>query len=255
MRELLYLSHRKLRQFDLETSRWRRLGARFTGEIKLPGFGGVTVGNNSDGTKSDEPELEAVIAALDNSDRAARWFTEDVGPGQWVQFEAPMSYALTDGGGVIFLDLDEAAPGYPTGGEVRLLLHGSRRHVVRDEPAVQVVTDRQIDTLTGFSAGNSHRLLSRLLLDLTTADEPLGQSASMAVARVEHKMPGVYTRLFQELDRQLDLPHTAAWMAGYARITAVPPPVNGKKVVVATPLYVEYVSPPTDQQERYILTS
>ncbi|MEK8108250.1 SAVMC3_10250 family protein [Micromonospora sp. M12] len=248
MRELLYLSHRKLRQFDLGTSRWRRLGARLTGEIKLPGFGGVTVGNNnSDGTMSDEPELEAVIAALDNSDRAAQWFTEDVGPGQWVQFEAPMSYALTDRGGVVFLDLGEAVPGYPTGGEVRLLLHGSRRHVVRDEPAVQVVTDRQIDTVMGFSAGNPHRLLSRLLLDLTTADEPLGQNASMAVARVEHKMPGVYARLFQVMDHQLDLPHTAAWMSGYARITAVPPRVNGKKVVVATPLYVEYGSPPTDK--------
>ncbi|HKS45801.1 MAG TPA: SAVMC3_10250 family protein [Amycolatopsis sp.] len=244
MRELLYLSQRKLRQFDLGHARWRGVRARVTGEIKVPGFGGVTVGNDGDGPKAAVPDLDKVIAALEGSDRASHWFTEDVGPGQWVQFEAPMSYAVTDRGGVIFLDLDQRTPSYPTGGDVRLMLHGSSRHIVGSEPPAQEVTDRQIDAAMGFSAGNPRHLLTKLLMDLASADEPLGQSASIAIKRVEHKLPGSYAHLIQVLNRKLDLSHTAAWMAGYARITAVPPPVNGSRIVVATPLYVEYVSAP-----------
>lgn len=45
MRELLYLSRRKLRQFDLGRPPWRRIGAHVNvmGEVKVPGIGGLTV--------------------------------------------------------------------------------------------------------------------------------------------------------------------------------------------------------------------
>ena len=45
------------------------------------------------------------------------------------------------------------------------------------------------------------------------------------------------------LSDHLRLPHTAAWMAGYARITAVEPVAGRRSTVFATPLYVEHVSP------------
>lgn len=247
MRELLYLSQRKLRQFDLGRPPWRRIGAHLNvaGEVKLPGIGGLTVAKGSDSPRATDPDLDKVIAALEKSDRASRWFTEDVMPGQWVQFEAPMSYALSDHGGVVFIDLDRKTPTYPTGGEIRLILHGSSEHLLSNcRPPAQEISDEAIDAAMGYSVGNPQHLLSEFLTDLSSADEPIEQDPSIAIKRVERKVPEHYTHLIQVLSSQLDLPHTAAWMAGHARITAVPPPVDGIRIVVATPLYVEYVPTP-----------
>lgn len=124
VRELVYLSKRKLRQFDLGW--WRDLRARVKATIKPPGIE-LTV--ETDVRRSDLAVLDAVIAALERSDRAPVWFTEDVQPGQWVRFEAPMSYT-TIGTAIVFLDVDEQSQAYPSGGQVRLMLHGSAVHLV-----------------------------------------------------------------------------------------------------------------------------
>lgn len=128
VRELVYLSKRKLRQFDLGW--WRDLRARVKATIKPPGIE-LTV--ETDVRRSDLAALDAVIAALERSDRAPVWFTEDVQPGQWVRFEAPMSYT-TIGTAIVFLDVDEQSPAYPSGGQVRLMLHGSAVHLAGSDP-------------------------------------------------------------------------------------------------------------------------
>jgi hypothetical protein len=87
VRELVYLSKRKLRKFDLGW--WRDLRARVKATIKPPGIE-FTV--ETDIRRSDLSALDTVIVAPERSDRAPVWFTENVQPGQWVHFEAPMSY-------------------------------------------------------------------------------------------------------------------------------------------------------------------
>lgn len=239
MRELVYLSERKLRQFDLGRRGWRM---NVTGEVRVPGVGGVSMTKDSAGPAV--PDLDQVVAALEESDRASRWFTEEVKPGEWVRFEAPMAYTITNRGGVLFLDLDRRTGAYPTGGSIRLMLHGSSRHLVGGGPPSRQITDRDIDERMGFSAGNPHHLLGELMMDLRSADDPAGQSATMAIKRVEHKLPNRYSDVLNILTDELALPGTAAWLAGLARISAVPPSVGDHRIVVASPLYVEYVSAP-----------
>ena len=53
-----------------------------------------------------------------------------------------------------------------------------------------------------------------------------------------------FSRIIAILDRALDLEHTSAWMAGHARITAIQPLSSGARLVIATPLYVEYIAQP-----------
>ncbi|WP_425267009.1 SAVMC3_10250 family protein [Amycolatopsis circi] len=61
---------------------------------------------------------------------APKWFDEPgVRAGQWVQSEAPASFG-TAIGAVVFLDTDQPDDSYPGGGRLRLLPHGSMRHLV-----------------------------------------------------------------------------------------------------------------------------
>lgn len=108
MRELIYLSERKLQQFTLDRRRhwWHRVGLE--GEVKLPALGGVRISRSADDS-TRKADLDQVIAALERSDRAARWYTEDgLQPGQWVHFEARLNYRVMDEDNflstVIFID-------------------------------------------------------------------------------------------------------------------------------------------------------
>ncbi|MEV6644270.1 SAVMC3_10250 family protein, partial [Amycolatopsis sp. NPDC051371] len=76
------------------------------------------------------PDIDRAVADLDRRPgQEPVWFTEDVIPGQWVQFEAPMAYT-TFGTTAVFLDVDQPTDLYPSGGERRLVLHGGARHLV-----------------------------------------------------------------------------------------------------------------------------
>jgi len=245
VRELVYLSKRKLRQFDLGR---RGLGAHLKAVIKAPlGFGEVSV--ETETHRRDAPALETVIAALDRSDRAPLWFTEKVQPGQWVQFEAPMSYT-TIRNAVIFLDIAERSTVYPSGGDLRLLLHGSYQHLVGSNLPLRISVDELSEQSAAHSEVDADALASvfnhfiRLIeygsqLDINDfePDRPIPFKNSIRAVGLGRVLPA--------LSRHLHLPNTAAWMAGCARVTAVSrPPSGGRTILFATPLYVEHVSPP-----------
>lgn len=166
MRELIYLSERKLRQFVLGRPRRWRNRAQVEAEIKFPGIGGVKVGPAvPDRDAKVIPDLEKVISALESSDRAARWFADDdLQPGQWVHFEAPLTYSLLSDGmryrAVVFIDRDEPTTGYPTGGTTRLLMHGSAEHLLG---TVNPSTAREDAHLTSYT---ELRMFARLLYAL-----------------------------------------------------------------------------------------
>ena len=111
MRELLYLSDAKLRQFHSE--RGPRLRVR---EIGVPGIGQVGV---------DQPAGAHLDAVVDHLSGIARWYTEDgLATGDWVQFETSLGYTVAGTDRVPVLLFAEPP------GDRRLVLHGSPHHLV-----------------------------------------------------------------------------------------------------------------------------
>jgi hypothetical protein len=275
VRELVYLSERKLRQFMIEKPRRWVSRPPVEGEVKFPGLGGVKVGPTAPtGDDGVIPDLARVISALESSDRAAGWFADDaVQPGQWVYFEAPLCYTplsdryapLSDGHqprAVVFLDHGEPTASYPTGGAIRLLMHGSAEHLLGGavvSPASQ--DDGRTDGSRNPSRYTELRTFARLLYQLNRRDQlNLRVPSSDAEPDLDRMTAPYSTRYRLEmqvppvvelLDHLLEPRLTAAWMAGHARVTAVLPLPSGQGpdplAVIATPLYVEYVSPPSNE--------
>lgn len=241
MRELIYVSEAKLEQLvpalPGRPGRLRDVDA----EVKTP-LGGVKIGRAA---QPPEPSLAAAVAALESSSRAPKWFADPaVRPGQWVHFEAPLSYGVTSGGEMVFF-VDPNRPGsdYPTGRNLRLLLHGTASHLL-GYPKVSVRwpnSNWSVENLHGFLRELRER--GRQLDDNTAFDT--GPSTGRTRSNLGERSA------VMELSGLLRTENTAAWMAGYARVTAVFPDTQTEKelavtVLTATPLYVEYVDPPGD---------
>ncbi|WP_158894822.1 SAVMC3_10250 family protein [Amycolatopsis anabasis] len=250
MRELVYLSDRKLRQFlgDRRRRWWQRTGVE--GELKIPFLGQLKLTRAAE--DAERPELDEVIAQIEESTRAARWYADEtVRPGQWVQFEAPLNYSAMGRkyfhSAVLFLDSGQQ--------DVRLLLHGSPEHLLigRDR---RVAVDSELDKFAEglnspsyeyfwyYVAGGRYGLTfhtdPRDAIRAVWAEGPQGFSKGDIQSAL---------RLTVDLLDERFSPVTAAWMAGYARVTASTtllrqPGTDPARLVVATPLYVEYVHPP-----------
>ncbi|GGR95640.1 hypothetical protein GCM10010252_38040 [Streptomyces aureoverticillatus] len=201
----------------------------------------------------------------------AGWFAEPgLRAGGWVQFEAPLNFRVLRDvapGMVLFVDPPGAVDGYGSGGAVRLLLHGSVGHLtggqvpaVADPPTLSEEV-RHGDGGGGSSAGggwvelvttHASVLLGSLTAqpDATSEQRPPEQAPEQAPEPTREQTPEPVSRatlvegtrqLLAALDRQLHV-ETAAWMRGYARVTAAleDGDPGGVRYVVATPLYVEY---------------
>lgn len=229
MRELIYVSQAKLRQLvpDLPGRSGRLRDVE--GEVKTP-LGGFKVGKAA---RETGPGLARVVAALEASPRAPKWFADpEVRPGQWVHFEAPLSYAVT-GSVTFFLDSTTPSTAYPTGGRLRLLLHGSEEHLVGAPPMVGF--DRSYGPLG--SRWN-------YVIETLNAHEQVTEETAFDVDRRDASGPP--QRLMVMVNRvseAMQTEFTAAWMGGYARVTALYPRGQGA-MLAATPLYVEYIDPP-----------
>jgi hypothetical protein len=216
MRELVYLSDRKLAGFHPEPRR-RRPSLR--GELGVPGV--AKVGAELPAAPPEVPGLDAVLAHLTGTPGKLRWYTEpELRPGQWIQFEAllgQVTLASPVDEGVLFTDHLGDEPG-------TLLLHGSTEHLIDEER---------------FAAGNRERAsraryVRDLLRELARVD---------GGTEVETHRTG-WADGIQQLDwflgREVE-PRTATWLGGVARVTVDTADLG---LVVASPLYVEYVSAP-----------
>ncbi|MCG3752733.1 SAVMC3_10250 family protein [Amycolatopsis sp. Poz14] len=223
MRELVYVSEAKLSQFESQGLN-KHLARASEVAGKVPG---VELRVNLSG-RAAHPGLDRAVRKIGTS---ARWYTDDeLVPGQWVQFEARLNYRVVHGGShggqsAALLFWEPA-----NGDEPRLLLHGSPEHLVgtRKTPPAETI---------GLPISHSGGMADFL-------DELTGKSFSQAL----HFLLG-------DLDRRTP-PELAGWMAGYARLTADLAVTNTPahftreertpptRVVLASPLYVEYTSAP-----------
>jgi uncharacterized protein DUF7019 len=218
MRELVYLSERKLAAFRPSSPRRRRPGLR--GEIGVPGI--AKVGADLPAAQADGASLDDVLAYLTETPGKLRWYTEDgLRPGQWIQFEAHLGHVTLYQPGLhatLFTDLGGDEPG-------KLLLHGSPEHLTGE---VQVPSRR-------VRSGTRPTFVQELLGELMRADGD---------AELEPHQPDYYAVGMGELNRYLRRnvePRTATWLGGVARITLDTADLG---IVIASPLHIEYVSAP-----------
>jgi hypothetical protein len=251
VRELVYLSDRKLEQF-LPTLRsfWPRPKVN----LKSP-VADVALEPVQDAEKNRIRHLARVIADIEIS---ARWFTDpDVKAGQWIHFEAPLNHLEVDSDGmdiVFFVDPKTATANYPTGGSTRLILHCSGSHLRTRNPPTRVdrPNGEQVRLVQPSGSGpgvftvDNIQLLLRLL---RSQPQPVdNDKPPLPIPPRQLRLPTAVSRLLRAIDSRV-FPETAAWMAGYARVTAsVAAP--GKRLhpahyLIASPLYVEYAAPPS----------
>lgn len=244
MREVVYLSDSKLRQFLPLRGKWWPLLGRV--HVSTP-LGGADLEQRTPDTEADRVRrLQKVVKQIQQE--ACRFTEPDIRAGQWIEFQAPLHHLVPHGefaGLLLFLTPAATEPDMP-----RLLLHGSADHLVGGAPTAVESPASQEDALAfagngGASDGptflatvaqhttDAHTLLTDLVRQpAPTDDDQPGVAA----------LPAALAALIGTLERQVH-PEAAALMHGFARVTAnVSDSVNGRhgRCLVASPLLVEY---------------
>ncbi|MFE7113590.1 SAVMC3_10250 family protein [Streptomyces sp. NPDC057575] len=243
MRELIYLSERKLAQFRENRSprrRWKRRGSELGATAPL-GLGELqfTLADAPQG----HPNLERVLRHLESlTPKPAEYSEASPAAGQWVKFKTRMNYQLVrpttddrdDNGELIDYPVGPAAVVFweppsqlesLSSTKPRLVLHGSPEHFLGLAAMTPEPTDLSVSRsyLPGF-------------MDLLYGNRPRnGEDPGRALGDLLHQLDGPFP------------PHAAGLFVGYARVTfglQVPFSLGGRstteRFVVASPLYVEH---------------
>ncbi|MET7284157.1 SAVMC3_10250 family protein [Kribbella sp. NPDC005582] len=228
MRELVYLSQAKLQQFRKSASKRDGLGGTF--KISTAGLGlpAVEAGLAYDAARAaagTTPTLDQAEKYI-RSKWPVRWWTEETEPGEWIQFETRLAYAvlsdgLASGQPVLFFwGRDDPRDERST----QLLLHGSPQHLIQ--------------AATGGPPSNrmSPSLSAGMFNYLNAVAD--GRADGAGLSSADRRL----LRVIQEL-RELAPDYSAAWLSGMARTSFVAD-LRGRRLVVASPLFVEHIPPP-----------
>ncbi|NUT52421.1 MAG: hypothetical protein HOV94_34785 [Saccharothrix sp.] len=217
MRELIYLSTAKLRQF-LPAGATRRLPRVSEVEAQIPlNLGGVRFSFPAEAAAGLSHLNDVVRYLVEQSDQQLRWYTEaGLEPGRWVQFEARMNYQVLEpddasrAGTLVFWDVSATNP-------VRLLLHGSPRHLMA------AAADDRASYHTSSAPQGFLSSLGAALAE-STRDRSLSLDAVTSLIDGVNVLPA----------------DTASMVTGLARVTGTVGPDDRSRIVIASPLYVEY---------------
>ncbi len=242
MREFVYLSNNKLRQFIPEPRKrwWPAVGKV---ALSLPPasveFEPVRPGT----AHSLWRRLSAVEAQVEI---AAKWYEHpSVAAGEWITFDLPLMYALHD---PLVLFVDTLNPKDVR--QTRLLLHGSASSM---RPELWEDATQGNDVLPrGVSETSFVHVLEATFQSLNFVADPLRYAAEQQPGSGDRLRRSV-ARTITSLDNALSTA-SAGWMRGFARVSASFPaehpdetaselasgiPSVPGRVVVASPLYVE----------------
>ncbi|WP_344524157.1 SAVMC3_10250 family protein [Streptomyces albiaxialis] len=241
MREIVYLSESKLRQFVPVPRRIPRMAAL---RVTTP-FGGVDMDAPvKDGEKDQLRHLHKVCEQVQ---LAADWYAApDLRPGQWVQFEVPLRcVTLSDAHQDLVLFVDRARGrdgGRPSAQDCRLLMHGSVRHLRGWTPIpVDGPEPEGANSLSSLGTAFATRA-GQVVETLTRNRDRL--STEQAARQVAMRLPdrGVQD-LLHALDDEDGSFNMSALMTGYARVSGILPHTDAtSRCVVASPLVVEYAA-------------
>jgi hypothetical protein len=269
VRELLYLSERKMRQF-LPTlrSRWSLPKVTLTAPMAS-----VAISPEADPEHARAKRLRKITKHVD---RNAVWYTDGgVAAGQWMAFEARMNYLIPEDHPkcVLFVNISSTPPQRGDAVDTRLLLHGSVEHLLTGH-APAFVADLQAEgqqvevreaggggTSDGASYAAYVRRYNTVGLLLRDTLEPLAHipptadgwrtAGTHGLGWQPLNLAAATSRLVRGVDRRLPS-ETAVWMSGYARVTAAfthpqDQSDSGTRYVVGSPLFVQYApQPPVD---------
>ncbi|MEW2467911.1 SAVMC3_10250 family protein [Streptomyces sp. NPDC046994] len=247
MRELVYLSDKKLGQFVPQRRRGR-IGRRLTALRFTTPAGGLELeaAGDPDTQRQKQEHLALVIRHIEER---ALWFQDpDARAGQWIYFEAPLNVLASEEqpDTIMFLDPEPGeVEGYEQPHGARLLLHGSRSHLligdVGSVPLPVVPFSRSLWNVTQFAL----RLLSSVspptAEDLQGHDPDLYFGGVSVPLQVEHTLSDlIFASQF------VAGAWSAAWMRGYARVSATLA-IHGldeepSPCLLATPLFVEHAN-------------
>ncbi|MBD0689956.1 SAVMC3_10250 family protein [Streptomyces sp. CBMA123] len=244
MREVIYLSEGKLREFLPEP---RRALPAVSLHAGLP-FAGMDVATPTSNNAQDlRRHLKRVEKTLT---RKLPHYTEaNIDTGSWVKFETRLNWVtLRDRYRDLVLFVDSEL-NHETGGPRRLLLHGSARHLL-GRPPVQV----DGPALTGLEGGghsagtifvtNAGHVVNALAHSLNELGPEAGEGAEPlpeATAPLHRK--GLRDLLAAlDAEREHAEVRTSAVVTGLARVSAVLEETSTEVgCMVASPLVVEYV--------------
>ncbi|MGW6482738.1 SAVMC3_10250 family protein [Streptomyces sp. NPDC055059] len=237
MREFLYLSDGKLRQFLPEPHRFVRPGAV---RLNTP-VGGVDV--DAPASDSERKRMRHLQQVDKHLNERAEWFAEPGRrPGQWVWFEAPLRCVTLRGAYQHMVLFADPAPGtdpqYERETSCRLLLHGSAHHLMGYAPVA--VEGPPLEGIEGGSSIGTTFLTTagQAVQALSLEHDPLAEGVQ--VPRTDLHGSGVH-ELMDAIDTRYVPAQGAAMMSGYARVTAeLPATSTAARCLVASPLSVEY---------------
>lgn len=239
MREIVYLSESKLRQFLPEPRRAPRAGAL---RVTTP-FGGIDV----DAPTTDEQQSRHLRKVYRHVQLVADWYARPgLRPGQWVHYEAPLRCVTLSGAHedlVLFVDPAPRRDSNPTSDHsCRLLMHGSVRHLRGWSPTS---VDGPVLEVGNSASSLGHAFVTRagqVVEALTGHRDPVASDRTASRTAPELHRRGVQELLHALDNEDLGL-DTSAVMTGYARVTGVLPSSGSDgSCVVASPLIVEYAT-------------
>ncbi len=252
MRELVYLSNNKLRQFVNESPRrrWWPGGGRFA--LTLP-LGSLQLEQSPSTSDRKHAPLDRQLKNVKSHiNISARWYEdEELSSGEWIAFDVPLIFALSEPL-ALFADTCNSRVVRPT----RLLLHGSSTSTQPHLWTDVNISDNALPR--GMSQASFVYELEKVFRSVNFLAEPQGSMTEAAVDP-EGRLKASVFRLIESLDYNFP-PVTEAWMSGLARVSAIvsrPEPATfassdpeasslPDRVVVASPLYIERVGAPQD---------
>lgn len=252
--DFVYMSSQKLANLIVNSSALQRRRFRVRAEVRSPVVSlvlastSVPAANQSPSERIAREELVKLDKAIDEINTRSLWYSDPaVQAGSWIYFESPLNYCILQSEyfspAVVFVDHVDLLPD-PS---VRLLLHGSVRHLLGRPKVIDIGAEIEILYPSPSSGEFVYALADNVAEVVRLIHGTQDALTASPSTQARHSLSSSMTRLLRSLDQKF-VPETAAWLGGVARVTA---PVStraefprAERFVMATPLYVEYVSPP-----------
>lgn len=257
MRELLYLSERKL--FDMFVDPGRLPGVRARGVDASLSFLGATAKLASEASAADVQEAPAAVAA--KLERVIRYLdlhrhpaaldvdTPELRPNQWIRFDLDLSFGSAHQDSVVgepddvVLFTGTVKPLRTAGRETSLLLCGSVQHV-----RTRIASAGRMGSDTGWLHAAIETLHKREAAGIHVIPEFPGELAPTDLSLVS---PEEVTQWVFGMIERNHPEHQRGRLAGHARVLLdIRDPRWLRRLVLATPLYVE-IPPDVPRRGRW----
>ena len=250
--DFVYLSTQKLADLIVQTSVLQRRSFTVRAQVRSPvvslalASSSAPTNTGSTSARLAQDELVKLGRAVDEINKRSLWYSDPVvQAGSWIYFETSMNYCLLQSHyfdpAVVFVDHVDLLPD-PS---VRLLLHGSVGHLLGRPKLVDVSAD--VERLrTSPSSGEFVYALADNVEEVVQTIHATQDAFTVSPGiQARGSLSSGIAQLLRVLDQKF-VTDTAASLGGVARVTASVTARGGlrnvERFVMASPLYIEYVS-------------